>query len=221
MASLRVFMQVGDKHVRFRWEKGSRAHVRRVECPLLGGSIGRLRPGCMNQGHTVELVLPSGEKSSWVVVGVRWNERNSGDPLLLFSRIAGDSEFTFSVLLMRGADYSCGGCEREWYIPWFPSRGIEQLVEDTFHVFFADRTRDVVLPDPEQPGPELPITSSSLDVPAAAAASSSAAAAAPAPAYSPSAASHGENCMTSLEMATMAVVVATSKITAASHVRFQ
>ena len=88
-------------------------------------------------------------------------------------------------------------------------------------MFFADRTRDVVLPDPEQPDPELPITSSSLDVPAAAAASSSAAAAAPAPASTASAASHGENCMTSLEMATMAVVVATSKITAASHVRFQ
>ena len=165
----------------------------------------------MHQGHTVELVLPSGEQSSWVVVGVRWNQRNSGDPLLLFSRIAGDSEFMFSVLLMRGADYSCGGCEREWYIPWFPSRGMEQVVEDTFHVFFADRTRDVVLPDPEQPDPELPITSSSLDVPAAAAASSSAAAAAPAPASSQSAASHGENCMTSLEMATMAVVAATSK----------
>jgi hypothetical protein len=177
----------------------------------------------MSKGHTVELVLPTGEKSSWVVVGVRWNQRNSGDPLLLFSRIAGDSEFMFSVLFMRGADHSFGdgGCEGEWYIPWFPSLGIEQFVEDTFHVFFADRTRDVVLPDPEQPDPELPITSSSLDVPAAAAASSSAAAAAPAPASSPSAASQSENCTTSLEMATMALVAATSKITAASHVRFQ
>ena len=89
--------------------------MRIVECPLLGESIGRLRPGCMNRGHTVELVSPSGEKCSWVVVGVRCNERNSADPLFLFSRIAGDSEFMFSVLLMRGADHSFGdgGCERE------------------------------------------------------------------------------------------------------------
>ena len=175
MASLRIFLQARCKNnVRFTWEMGSHAHVMRIESPYVGEPTGEVHQGQLHKGAAVELVLPSGTKRCYFVVGLYFHEVNNQDPLLLFNNGKDVSEFALSVV-MPGFDYRSGGVPRRFYTPWLAGVGTEQLVERKSCQLFPDLTTDFIFPQQQE---ELAVSNSSslsgFDMQAATAAASSA-----------------------------------------------
>lgn len=106
VASLRLFPLSDEHAVRFRWTKGSASKTTRVEVPYYGEAIGELHAPQLHAGSPVALYVNGEQVPSMFVVGMFVNDRSISEPLLLFNKRQGASEYTFAVIMAGIDDYS-------------------------------------------------------------------------------------------------------------------